>query len=35
MKAADIKAGRAVRFSIPKILEWMKTQGEIQPKGME
>ena len=29
------KAGRAVRFSIPEILEWMKKQGEIQSKGME
>ena len=29
------KAGRAVRFSIPEILVWMRTQGEIPSKGME
>ncbi len=29
------KAGRAVRFSIPEILAWMKKQGEIQSRGME
>lgn len=29
------KAGRAVRFSIPEILEWMKKQGEIQSRGTE
>jgi len=29
------KAGRAVRFSIPEILQWMKKQGEIQSRETE